>query len=797
MKKSIIISCALASVIAANAAGTVFSTAFDTREEFDLWNVIDNNHDERTWDFSDANGEGKRVFYTYHGTHQADDWIISPAIVPPADGNYILKYYFTGSSYGESMDVHMASSADIEALSAGLKASHPAINDNSHENFILFSGKAGEPVHVGFHATSAPNLYRLYLGGITVETCDNPIDISATAIVSPVSGEGLGQENVTVQVKNTGLVDINAFTINISVDGEQLLSEEFTKTLLPDESAQVTLSGKLDLSVSRHNYNITATALVTGDISEGNNSVSANVRHIGPAMEPYFMGFEPDEDTGDLKFFDLNEDEGNWGVEIGSFFMNLARTGLGCLGYNYDKNNNADDWAILDGVKVDAGHHVLKFWLSGDDNYAERLSVHYGNAATPQAMTNELIRLDPYQHGPYQEVICIFELAEPQTIYIGFHAFSDKNQNWITIDDVSLDKISATEADLIIENVSYPDEYIPLTSPRDVKFTVRNVGIIDVPAKAHLLVDGATIDSKDVTIKAQETRAIFFADGLSAVEEGKHTVAVKIEADLDNNPDNNSCQFPVRILGTPDILYDFEQDEQTDDLTFRTEDSHTLADPNFEEPGWSLFSIQQHPQFGSQMLGCSVWFTDNTARADRWLVLPQVTVNSAQACFVWNAGAVNTYEGSESYRAMVSTGDDKWSDYTTALDIPAETVTRRDRGIDLGEYNGKNIYVALNIRSVNGNIITLDNLAFHGCSKVGAGIASPSSGISDSLILTIEGDNLSVNAPEATIEVYDMPGSKVISANAASVDLSTLLPGVYVARANTSGASTTLKFIRR
>lgn len=797
MKKSLILSCALSTAIAANAAGPLFSTGLNTLEEFDLWSVVDNNHDEKTWVFSEAENEGKRVYYNYHGSNQADDWFISPAIIPETDGNYILKYHFSGSSYGESMDVHMASSADIEALSAGLKASHPSIGSDSYENFLLFSGKAGQPIYLGFHATSQPNLFRLYLGAVTVEACDNPVDISAIAIVSPVSGEGLGQEAVTVEVKNTGLVDINDFTINISVDGEQLLSEEFTKSLAPDESTQVTLSGKLDLSVSRHNYKITATATVPGDISEGNNSVSADVRHIGPAMEPYFMGFEPDEDTGDLKFFNLNEDEGNWGVEIGSFWMNLARTGMGCLGYNYDKENNADDWAILDGVKVDAGHHVLKFWLSGDDSHPERLSVHYGNAATPEAMTNELVRFDPFQHGPYQEVICIFELSEPQTIYIGFHAFSDKDENWITIDDVSLDKISSTEADLLIESISAPDEYIPLTSPRDVTFTVRNIGIIDVPAKAHLIVDGETIDSQDITINAQEIRSITFADGLSTIEEGKHTVEVKIDSDLDNNPENNSLSLATRILGTPDILYDFEEDEQTNDLTFRTEDSNTLADSDFEEPGWNLFTIREHQQFGTQMLGCSVWFTDPTARADRWLVLPKVKVNSDQACFAWNAGAVNTYGGTESYRAMVSTGDDKWSDYTTALDIPAETVTRHDRGIDLGEYNGQEIYVALNIRSVNGDIITFDNLALHGCSKVGAGITSTSTDTTDGLTITINGDNLIVNAAEATIEVFDLPGAKVASANGSAVDLSNLLPGVYVARANTASSSATLKFIRR
>lgn len=779
------------------AAAPLFSTHLNTQEEFNLWTVKDANEDGATWIFSPDNTDGERTYYSYSSSNTADDWLISPAITPADNAVYMVKYTCKGSSYGESMKVYMASTPDIDALKEGLKADHPSILSEDMDGFFLFQATAGQPVHLGFQATSRRDLFRLYLKEVTVETCDNPTDLAVTSIISPVTAEGLtSAEKVAIEVKNTGFTTVESFTVTISVNDEEVFTEPVSKTLLPGESAELTLDGTVDLSVSHKNHKLTATVNAEGDIAQSNNSFTAVVRHIGPAMEPYFMGFEPDEDTSDFKFFDLNEDTGNWGVEVGSFFMNLARTGVGFLGYNYDKENNADDWAILDGVKVDAGYHVLKFWLSGDDKHPERLSVHYGNEATPEAMTHELIRFDPYQHGPYQEVICIFELAEPQTIYLGFHAFSDMDENWITIDDLSLDKISATEADLIIENIKAPASYVPQYASRNVVFSVRSVGIVDAPSKANLYVDDALVASTELTVKAQEIRDITFENGLAEIAEGVHDIKVEILSDIDSHPDNNALTSQVRILGIPDIFYDFEEDSQVDDLTLRSEDSNELYNDDFGEAGWGLIGITQHPMYGLQMLGAYVAFTDPTAQADRWLVLPKIKVNADDACFVWSAGAVNIYNGTESYRAMVSTGDDKWYDYSTVLDVPSESTTRATRGISLGEHNGKEIYVALNIRSVNGNILAFDNLELHGCSVVQAGIEGIQAN-DNTLAMKVSGDILLVNGgDDVTVEVFDMTGHTVLAAKGNTIDLSGLASGLYVARAKSADSTATIKLAR-
>ena len=43
--------------------------------------------------------------------------------------------------------------------------------------------------------------------------------------------------------------------------------------------------------------------------------------------------------------------------------------------------------------------------------------------------------------------------------YLGFYAFSDKDENWLTIDDVQFYKASSDASDLGISSISKPFDY--------------------------------------------------------------------------------------------------------------------------------------------------------------------------------------------------------------------------------------------------------------------------------------------------------------------------------------------------
>lgn len=108
------------SVVSAHA-DAIYSTTFDTVDEFNTWTVVDANSDGATWLFNEE-GSPSKVAYKYDYFNSGDDWLISPAITPTETGTLIVKYTFVGSPYGESMEVFSGTGNTVDDMTK--KGSH-------------------------------------------------------------------------------------------------------------------------------------------------------------------------------------------------------------------------------------------------------------------------------------------------------------------------------------------------------------------------------------------------------------------------------------------------------------------------------------------------------------------------------------------------------------------------------------------------------------------------------------------------------------------------------------------------
>ena len=176
--------------------------------------------------------------------------------------------------------------------------------------------------------------------------------------------------------------------------------------------------------------------------------------------------------------------------------------------------------------------------------------------------------------------------------------------------------------------------------------------------------------------------------------------------------------------------------------------------------------------------------------------MPKVKVTGKNAHFMWNANSFNqTYR--EKYDVKVSTGDDKWYDYTGVAEISNESVYPQTRGIDLSPYEGKEIYVAFNIRTKGGEALILDNLGFYGDVEAAtSGIEDVLANASGSNAIKVVDGMIVVEGGAETIAVYDLSGRMMLSTNASQADITTLPAGFYMAKAITPQGTATLKFAR-
>lgn len=788
--------------LSANAQ-TLFSTDLNSQDEFNAFSVIDANNDGRTWIFSEDATNGERTYYPYHGENKADDWLISPALTPSVDGQYLVTYSFKGSSYGEALQIYYGDEPTVEALSKNLAADYPLVTDTQNTGYFFVEATAGKPFYVAFYACSEADKWRLCAQKLEVTLCANPVDLTVAELTAPVSGEDLGSaETIKLKIANNGLVDAPAgsYTVNINIDGEDKFTETINQVVPKGGEIEVALSTPVDLSISHHTYSIIATVSHPDDISAGNNSLKTDVRHIGPAVEPYTLGFEASEDLTDLKFFNLNEDTGYWSIQTDSWWVAPSRSGVRSMCYNYSRVNQADDWAILEGIHMSAGYHVLKYWVSTmDDDHTEAYSIYWGSEAIPAAMTNKIAEYNPYSKAEYTQKICIFKVDKDQTVYIGFHATSPANQNWIAIDDIEINSISADAVELGITGVTAPSDgaYIPQKASHDVAFSVMNKAIKDAEGKITIKIDDAVVSEETVTLVAQEDKSFTKKDLLSNLSVGTHTLEVSVYNAEDQSPADNTVTLSFIILDTPTIAYDFEDGNVPSAFTVRSEDSNTLSSyavAEFGETGVGILDLESHQYYGNHMLGISTWFTE-TSYADRWVVLPKVKVDSADATFVLNAGSTNAAIN-ESYSVKVSDASDTWYDYTSLFKVSSENYVRKNRGASLAEYVGKEVYIAINVTTFDGDCLSIDNIGITGCSLVDnsgvndISIKDNANVIFDGNILTF-GDFDSVN-----LNVYNLSGQLVYSANGKTFSLANLQKGVYVLKASTPNGVITTKVVK-
>ncbi|MCX6270315.1 MAG: choice-of-anchor J domain-containing protein [Bacteroidetes bacterium] len=105
-------------------------------------------------------------------------------------------------------------------------------------------------------------------------------DVRINSIVSPVSGPFLSStEPLTVTLQNVGWSPESNFPVSYRVNGLPPVTEIFTQTLTPDESATYSFSNTVDLSSHGTLYNMVVYTGLCSDQDHNNDTLSATIQN--------------------------------------------------------------------------------------------------------------------------------------------------------------------------------------------------------------------------------------------------------------------------------------------------------------------------------------------------------------------------------------------------------------------------------------------------------------------------------------------------------------------------------------
>ncbi|HOY30413.1 MAG TPA: CARDB domain-containing protein [Bacteroidales bacterium] len=367
--------------------------------------------------------------------------------------------------------------------------------------------------------TSSLNGYATPIAGITDDIDGEPrdaatpdigadefaplsVDLGILEVISPVHVScGLGNaENVSVRIKNFGGTTITNANIYYKLNNGTPVLGVFSGSLLPDSAVVYTFPTSADLSAIA-NYTFDFYVVLTGDLNPLNDTIADYAVSNGWDFytSEYNMGFEPTEDYSQWSVVNTGgEASYKWDLPYSS--STYSNTGTYSARFYNNTSNTGEDWLFSRCFYLEAGDtYSLSFWYrSYSATYPQTLTLKYGNAASPAAMTTTLATLVNFVNTVHIQSVSQFVAPASGVYYFGWSG-TVGSMYYAYIDDINIKLIPNQEAAVL--SMETPESGCGLSNAEPVTIHIKNTGgaAINGNLNASYKIAGGTTITEPVT----------------------------------------------------------------------------------------------------------------------------------------------------------------------------------------------------------------------------------------------------------------------------------------------------------
>lgn len=256
----------------------------------------------------------------------------------------------------------------------------------------------------------------------------------------------------------------------------------------------------------------------------------------------------------------------DWENTFVGWYPGIGSQSAGIL-YTSPGEGNHNDWLISPAISLSAGvTYQISFYMEmyGAEKL-EKLALYIGSSQSVAAMGTTPLWSYETTNLALNKFTLIFTPITTGSYYLGFHAYSEEDGYYISLDNIQVSESLANDA-AITAIVAPPTLGYNLSANEAVTATITNYGANNITSmNMELTIDGQTpiIENlPSINILSGESYNYTFAATANLSAAGEHTITVRAILTGDENSENDSQTISVNNVLCSDVTLPLAEDFQ-------------------------------------------------------------------------------------------------------------------------------------------------------------------------------------------------------------------------------------------